>query len=166
MQLAQRNSNPSFCPFHVYVRTPFFCPSLRAHPRFVHLVNWLIHSKRRLYWQLQQLHSATKLKKKAKAFPIRMATTNSARKILKSLLSNTPSCDSASSVEVRTATSESNSVSDASDVRGVIAMDGLLKYEDLIALLSCSLCQKFCGKSIVQCRKGVIVVVDWCVVKK
>ena len=94
-----------------------------------------------------------------------MATTNSARKILKSLLSNTPSCDSASSVEVRTATSESNSVSDASDVRGVIAMDGLLKYEDLIALLSCSLCQKFCGKSIVQCRKGVIVVVDWCVVK-
>ena len=94
-----------------------------------------------------------------------MATTNSARKILKSLLSNTPSCDSASSVEVRTATSESNSVSDASDVRGVIAMDGLLKYEDLIALLSCSLCQKFCGKNIVQCRKGVIVVVDWCVVK-
>ena len=95
-----------------------------------------------------------------------MATTNSARKILKSLLSNTPSCDSASSAEVRTATSESNSVSDASDVRGVIAMDGLLKYEDLIALLSCSLCQKFCGKSIIQCRKGVIVVVDWCVVKK
>lgn len=86
-----------------------------------------------------------------------MATTNSARKILKSLLSNTPSCDSASSVEVRTATSESNSVSDASDVRGVIAMDGLLKYEDLIALLSCSLCQKFCGKSIVQCRKGHVI---------
>ena len=63
-----------------------------------------------------------------------MATTNSARKILKSLLSNTPSCDSASSVEVRTATSESNSVSDASDVRGVIAMDGANMKLELLAL--------------------------------
>ena len=33
-------------------------------------------------------------------------------------------------------------------------MDGLLKYEDLMALLTCSQCQKFCGNSIVQCRKG------------
>merc|ERR1711997_422735 len=47
--------------------------------------------------------------------------------------------------------------SDASDVRGVVAMDGLLKYEDLMALLTCSQCQKFCGNSIVQCRKGHVL---------
>jgi len=52
---------------------------------------------------------------------------------------------------------DSNSVSDASDVRGVVAMDGLLKYEDLMALLTCSQCQKFCGNSIVQCRKGHVI---------
>ena len=91
--------------------------------------------------------------------------TSSARKILKTLLSSSPSCDSATS-SLRTpsssgttaaataASTDSNSVSDASDVRGVVAMDGLLKYEDLMALLTCSQCQKFCGNSIVQCRKG------------
>ena len=36
-------------------------------------------------------------------------------------------------------------------------MDGLLKYEDLMALLTCSLCQKFCGQNIVQCRKGHVI---------
>jgi len=36
-------------------------------------------------------------------------------------------------------------------------MDGLLKYEDLMALLTCSQCQKFCGNSIVQCRKGHVI---------
>ena len=94
--------------------------------------------------------------------------TSSARKILKTLLtsSSSPSCDSATTptaTALRTssgssgkaaATTDSNSVSDASDVRGVVAMDGLLKYEDLMALLTCSQCQKFCGNSIVQCRKG------------
>ena len=87
--------------------------------------------------------------------------TSSARKILKTLLSSSPSCDSAttrtpssSGTAAKAATADSNSVSDASDVRGVVAMDGLLKYEDLMALLTCSQCQKFCGNSIVQCRKG------------
>ena len=87
--------------------------------------------------------------------------TSSARKILKTLLSSPPSCDSAttrtpssSGTAAKAATADSNSVSDASDVRGVVAMDGLLKYEDLMALLTCSQCQKFCGNSIVQCRKG------------
>ena len=87
--------------------------------------------------------------------------TSSARKILKTLLSSSPSCDSAttrtpssSGTAAKAVTADSNSVSDASDVRGVVAMDGLLKYEDLMALLTCSQCQKFCGNSIVQCRKG------------
>lgn len=94
--------------------------------------------------------------------------TSSARKILKTLLSSSPSCDSATSslrtpsssgttAAATSASTDSNSVSDASDVRGVVAMDGLLKYEDLMALLTCSQCQKFCGNSIVQCRKGHVI---------
>lgn len=39
----------------------------------------------------------------------------------------------------------------------VVSMDGLFKYEDLVGLLSCGMCGKFCGQSIVQCRKGHVI---------
>ena len=29
--------------------------------------------------------------------------------------------------------------------------------EDLMALLTCGLCQKFCGNNIIQCRKGHVI---------
>ena len=36
-------------------------------------------------------------------------------------------------------------------------MDGFLKYEDLVGLLTCVQCNKFCGPTIVQCRKGHVI---------
>ena len=39
----------------------------------------------------------------------------------------------------------------------MVTMDGLLKYDDLVALLSCSLCGKFCGDNLLQCRKGHVI---------
>ena len=33
----------------------------------------------------------------------------------------------------------------------------VFKYDDLVALLTCMVCNQFCGTSIVQCRKGHVI---------
>ena len=45
----------------------------------------------------------------------------------------------------------------SSSPKSTVSMDGLLKYDDLVALLSCGLCGKFCGDNLLQCRKGHVL---------
>ena len=47
-------------------------------------------------------------------------------------------------------------ISDESVVHSV-NMDSLFKYEELVGLLSCGICQKYCGTNLVQCRKGHVL---------
>jgi hypothetical protein len=79
----------------------------------------------------------------------------SARKMFKSLISS--GSKSSSSASGAASNKSSALLSDALDLRGITTMDGLLKYEDLTNLLTCGLCKKFCGTTIIQCRKGHVV---------
>ena len=47
-------------------------------------------------------------------------------------------------------------ISDESVVHSV-NMDSLFKYEELVGLLSCGICEKYCGTNLVQCRKGHVL---------
>ena len=47
-------------------------------------------------------------------------------------------------------------ISDESVVHSV-NMDSLFKYEELVGLLSCGICEKYCGANLVQCRKGHVL---------
>ena len=62
-----------------------------------------------------------------------------------------------SSTASKTSTSASSPSLGSSQSNPLISMDGLLKYDDLMALLSCSLCGKFCGENLLQCRKGHVL---------
>ena len=42
-------------------------------------------------------------------------------------------------------------------ISDVVSMDGLFKYEDLVGLLTCGMCNKFCGQTLIQCRKGHVI---------
>ena len=52
-----------------------------------------------------------------------------------------------------------NSVGRLSDESVVhsVNMDSLFKYEELVGLLSCGICEKYCGSNLVQCRKGHVL---------
>ena len=56
----------------------------------------------------------------------------------------------------RGATNSVGRLSDESVVQSV-NMDSLFKYEELVGLLSCGICEKYCGANLVQCRKGHVL---------
>ena len=56
----------------------------------------------------------------------------------------------------RGATNSAGRLSDKSEVQSV-NMDSLFKYEELVGLLSCGICEKYCGNNLVQCRKGHVI---------
>ena len=56
----------------------------------------------------------------------------------------------------RGATNSVGRLSDESVVHSV-NMDSLFKYEELVGLLSCGICEKYCGANLVQCRKGHVL---------
>ena len=56
----------------------------------------------------------------------------------------------------RGATNSVGRLSDESVVQSV-NMDSLFKYEELVGLLSCGICEKYCGNNLVQCRKGHVL---------
>ena len=84
------------------------------------------------------------------------------RKLLSSLRRSNSSCVPT----IQEAGSVSNAVDPTRFPRGAssaslastgASMDGLLKYEDLVGLLTCGLCGMFCGPTMVQCRKGHVI---------
>ena len=56
-----------------------------------------------------------------------------------------------------TSMTKSSASLSSSSPKPPVSMDGLLKYDDLVALLSCGLCGKFCGDNLLQCRKGHVI---------
>ena len=65
------------------------------------------------------------------------------------------SCEKNSSKD--TTVLERPKISDASFDSVAINMDSLFKYEEVVSLLSCGLCEKYCGANLVQCRKGHVL---------